>query len=306
MATINIGMLKHAYTLVTIVFRDEVGFLRLQARSLAMYLHRKMFREIIVIANEPPAMPDDWHERVMRAYADFGCRVRILTVSDLTDVPLRSGWFSQQVLKLLVAKLVKTEFYLLLDAKNHLTHPFKPDHLEGDGKPRMFTHSYRAHTLRRYLYPTLEYFGLSKDHADRFNATITPFAIHSQTCRDLLRFVEQKEQQRFEDVFMKHRPQMTEFFMYGSYLRTQREIGDLYNLDGYNYPVVWKEWTADHTVHGHISRAEREHLSFFSVHRASVPLLTLAGRQAVAEFWTRRGLFPNAQEAKRFLRNPND
>lgn len=78
---------------------------------------RKMFREIIVIANEPPPMPDDWQERVLRAYGAHADRVRILTVSDLTDVPLRSGWFSQQVLKLIVARLVKTEFYLLLDSR---------------------------------------------------------------------------------------------------------------------------------------------------------------------------------------------
>jgi hypothetical protein len=292
----------NSYSVVTITFCQEIDLLRLQARSFTLYLPPDLIDEIIVIANEPPEMPVGWQEQVRYAYGSFRSRVRFLTVRDLTNMPLRSGWFTQQALKLLAAHHVTTSHYLILDSKNHLVFPYTDYHLPPHGRPRMLMHNYSSHhPLRRYLYNALDYFGLPHQ-VDGFVPTITPFVMPTQLCRDMMQEVAQREQRPFEQTFLRHEPRLTEFFLFGAYLRTKATFGDYYTASGMLCTVIWRE-VAPHIIQvkAALEHADKAHVPFFAIHRESFVRFDQLTRQLIAEFWARRGLFPRLGAALRFL-----
>jgi len=157
--------MQQQYTLVTVAYVDDVGFMHLQARSIARYVPRNLIKQIIVVENAPPALPDGWRHKLKREYGSLADLVKFIPASQLAVMaPDIGGWFTQQVLKLAVADEVATDYYLILDAKNHFVFPLTRERLEVNGKPNMFIHGYEKHTLRRYLEPILHYFGLPQSH----------------------------------------------------------------------------------------------------------------------------------------------
>jgi hypothetical protein len=293
----------NSYSIVTITFCEELDLLRLQARSLTLYLPPKLIGEIIVIANEPPAMPTGWRDSVLKAYGHFRSRVRFLQATDLTSMPIRSGWFSQQVLKLLAANHVSASHYLILDSKNHLVFPFSDHYLPAEGKPRMPIHFYRAtHSLRPYLFAALDYFDLSHDVAQPFLPTTTPYIVQTDICREMMHYMAEREQQPFEQTFLQRKPRLTEFFLYAAYLLTKGSFKDFYEETGMYGLVVWKELAPFvEEVNAIIHQCESAKIPFFAVHRVSLSLLNQRAQRLIASFWTRRGLFPDTGSAVRFL-----
>ncbi len=100
-------MIVEKYSLVTVTYKDELGFTRMQARSIARYVPRDFLAEILVVANIPPAMPEGWQASLMCAYGSSADLVRFVPAAAIAEIPDKtSGWFSQQVLKLSVSKIV--------------------------------------------------------------------------------------------------------------------------------------------------------------------------------------------------------
>lgn len=283
--------------------------MRLQARSMSRYVSPDLLDEIIVIENTPPAMADRWRDQMREEYNALAHLVRFLPASAIVSMPQGiAGWFSQQALKLKVAEVVRSDRFLILDAKNHFVFPFGRENIERNGKPRIYTHGYTKHPLRRYLEPILRYFGLPVDeHVQRFLPTTPPFVMDTNIVCEMIQHLSLREGKRFEEAFFRSPTTFTEFFLYGAYLlATDRSFDDMYDMSSGGSPVIWKEIAADDArVTADIASAERRSWPLFSVHRASFPLLTETGRKLVAEFWVRRKLFPSMAEALAYLDAPN-
>jgi hypothetical protein len=101
-----------------------------------------------------------------------------------------SGWFGQQVLKLKIAHDVKSEFYVVLDAKNTLIREVRADSL--------FTECHQARIQAEFKYddipqPHSDWYARSARALDLdppssgyWPARITPVVMHTQTVLDLL------------------------------------------------------------------------------------------------------------------------
>ncbi len=75
-------------------------------------------------------------------------KVDYLRPEEIVDLPPMPGWVGQQVLKLLVHQHVTSEYYVVLDAKNHWNQT--TDHhtfVNPDGRARGASHTYRGHAL---------------------------------------------------------------------------------------------------------------------------------------------------------------
>lgn len=296
------------YAFVTIAYLNDIGFMHLQARSMCRYVPRDLIAEIIVVENTPPKLPDIWRERLRKSYGPLRDLVRFISASSIAKIPLNTaGWFSQQVLKLMAAKVVTAPAYLLLDAKNHFIFPLTRAHMEAAGKPRMFTHGYQTHPLKRYLEPILKYFDLPLDHVKRMLPTTPPFYIPTALAREVIQTIAAHEKRDFEQVFLKSKVRFTEFFLLGAYILHKKcRFEDYYDLSGGNFSCIWKEMAPhDNTVSNEIARSEQRQAPFFAVHRASFHLLSDKSRTNIAQFWHRRQLFDTEADALRFFHEPN-
>jgi Family of unknown function (DUF6492) len=292
------------YTIVTIAYQQDSGFMRLQARSIARYVAPDIIGAIIVVENTP-APRDGWRAQMLREYGHFADLVKFVPAATIATIPATaSGWFSQQVLKLMVATIVQTKRYLILDAKNHFISPLTADIIEAKGKPRSFVYSYHTHPLRHYLESILDFYALPRQHVERFLPTTPPFYVDTKlVCAVIEDFKQRTKNPSFETAFLQSK--FTEFFMIGSYiLSTQRKFEDIYDLSGSGGIVLWKEIGANDAE---IARALRANSKspYFSLHRATIPLLSATSKDSIAKFWHQHGLFDTELAAHRYLVDPN-
>lgn len=245
---------------------------------------------------------------MLREYGSLAPAVRFVDARQITDMPpYVSGWFSQQILKLMAARIVQTERYLVLDAKNHLVFPLTRRCIE-TSSGRMLLHSmnYEHHNMQSFLANTLDYFGLSlRDHVKGFLPTTTPFPLSTETVRDLVRYIEAREKKPFPEAFVDDGFKRTEFFLVGAYLIAYgRQLAEFYDLSGPGWATVWPEDTAEE-IRRKIAWCETNAIAVFAVHRRAIPQFDESTRHAIAAFWQRRHLFRTLELPLRFLREFN-
>jgi len=291
------------YTIVTVAFEGDIELMDLQARSMKLYCDPSLIEEIIVIDNFTKQKPKRWEETLLSAYGHMARKVRIIPAAELAKTHDLSGWLSQQVLKLAVSNVIKTDRYVILDAKNHLIKPLVRDFLEtSEGKIRINGYGYAAHPLRPHLERTCAYAKLDPTGPlEKFVRTSTPFTMITSVAKAIVDNIEEAEKEDFALVMRKHG--FTEFFLYAATLAKVGVLHDLYEWNQPFSPDIWK-WGAQDlkVIQEAIEKAEKDTTGpFFSVHRGAIPLLIPAGRDKICDLWSARSLFPNATAAFEFL-----
>ena len=284
------------YTLVTVAHLTDFPLLKLQARSLNHYLDRRFVKDIIVVDNTTNGMlPPD---QLLSQYGRLP--VRIIRATDIAIIqPGTYGWFTQQIHKLLVAKYVTTERYIILDAKTHLVDPLDHTMFDApDGRIRAGRYRYGHHTLRRYLLRCCEYLHVDPARVmECMLATTPPFTMKAAVVRALIAAVEKREKCPFAQAFLKRG--LTEFFLYGTYIvSTGHELEDYYKFDNWMGTTLWRE-NGDAHMQWQIAHPERV---FFAVHRASFKNMNPLTQHSLAHFWHGRRLFSSFQDALRFVK----
>ncbi len=107
-------------TIVTVAYEGDRLALLLQAKSLGLYGGGAGIVEVIVVENASAGVRLNWRPELLAAYGSLAPVVRFVPSPEVAALPQAEGWWTQQVLKLEVARLVGTADYLLLDAKHHL------------------------------------------------------------------------------------------------------------------------------------------------------------------------------------------
>lgn len=148
------------YSFVTIWFEGDAGLLDLQARSMRQYC-RDLIEEIIIVDNSSQGATR-WQGGLLHQYGDLANQVQFIHAADIAAIPKQTdGWLSQQVLKIKIAYVVRSDRYVALDAKNHLVSALTREFLESStGQPRTNGYSYVDQPMLEYLERTLDYLGL--------------------------------------------------------------------------------------------------------------------------------------------------
>jgi hypothetical protein len=295
------------YTFVTVGYGAEAGLLRLQARSMRLFCPADLVDEIIIVDNSQPAASNRWRADLLQQYGNLAKLVRFIPSADLATMPVTAdGWWTQQVLKIKVADVIRSERYVVLDAKNHLISKLRRDFLETQtGVPRLNGHAYENKPqMLDFLKRTLSYFGVDPEpHLKWFTRTATPFTILVSEACDLMRTMEERECKPFSSALLER--ELTEFFLYAGFLESKGILKSSYDLTQPHCEHIWGETANEAGCVNAIRKAEKKDCPFFSVHRKALANMDEKGRAAVAEFWCARGLFPSVKDAIRFLRDPN-
>lgn len=295
------------YALVTVFHKPDYPLLRLQARSLARYLSPDFIDEIYVIANDGLTGSHDWQLPLLSDYGRLGDKIRFLDASQVAPIPGSiDSYQSQQILKLMVGRVVSSDRYMVLDAKNHLVFPLSSESYENGDRIRSIRVSYKGRRgIRPFLDSSLTYFGIDDEDIVRsFLPTITPFVFPTRVVNALTAIITQRERRPFPLAF--NSLGTTEFLLFGGFLCSlPGGIGQFYDTSGpdYRHRVIWPEIAAKGQagVEYVTAQVEDERLPFFTVHRHAFPLLDDKSKEAIASLWARRHLFESFERALRFV-----
>lgn len=286
-------------TLVTVAFEQSRVGLIMQARSLRLYCPEDLVEEIIVVDNSKRNQGMPWISDVLAEYGKLRDLVRIIPASDIAEVSLEEdGWWSQQALKVEVARHVKTEFYLVLDCKHHLVKPLLPDFVILDGRLRVRAANYVGHPLIKHLAAALDHFRLSYDNISFFPTTTPPFPFDVATALACTAYGKAKAGSLI--AFMRE-TNITEFFLYSAYLLSLDRLNVVHSLHTIPYPNFWPVNPTAAAAAELISASRNSESPFIGLHRRA---LANADRQAlymIANYWVTQGLVATPSEAFRLL-----
>jgi len=214
-------------SLITVVHRPEIPYIKLQAKSIQQYFDPDYIQSIHVVVNDDDSVCDlidkSW-------YGDLADRVNITPRSIYGYRDRVNGWDSQQLLKLLTASKVRTDWSMVLDAKTFFvkqcTHEllFLGDKAVTDSQypQEVFTPS------RQCVERT---FNLSLDKI--IGPAGVPFLFHTATVKSMIADIEKMVNTTFADWFqtnVQYPIFLTEFFLYSGYVKHKHgNINELYS-----------------------------------------------------------------------------
>lgn len=287
---------QSTYTVVTVVYEGDTAGLELQARSLGIHASPDLISSVIVIGNFNQAPDTGWWEKTRLLYGPLADRAVLMPAKDVsTGIDGLTGWWSQQVLKIEIAKLISTDAYLILDSKHHLLKPLERSFLQDDlGRLRIRCANYQGHSLRGYLTNALTEFSLPESAADFFPTTTPPFPFDTKVA---LRLMQHGEAASGSLARYMLGNQLTEFFSYSAFLLATGELDHLYDLHSMPYPMVWPRKTDDDAVLSVIKTAREGESPFFAVHRRAAGDLSAHAKAQIASLWVDAGLRTSAEDA---------
>ena len=289
---------------VTVVFEAEVPLLELQARSIARHVQDGVFDEYLVIDNTRKGLSPRARRRIRAELGSQGNRLAFTSRSAFHTAPTASGWRSQQSLKLMAARQLTADHYVVLDAKNHFIEPTtRADFFDSvTGLPHGGIHSFERHPLRPQLEHVAAVLGLDPASAvERFTATVPPVVLERRVVNEVVVDVSGGEPDLFPTEF--ERAGFTEFFLYSGWQIARGATPDeLVSGRSLVSPTIWAGASAPHQVRAALEQAAVADTTTLAVHRRALARLRRESVRDLAVFWTSHGLFRSSAEARRFIR----
>lgn len=209
--------------LVTVFFGLEIPFMEIQALSIDKCFNRDLVNKVIVIINEPSVEQEEktalkFEELVRPRYGQFADKVIVIKASHFGTLSDK-GWLTQQGCKLAAAKHCSSEYYLVLDAKNHAIRLVDLDTVfDANGIPvKIFTKT--RQDQRPWLDASFSFFDQENLIPNyRCPSSAPPFPINAKVGAELVDFIEGKEGKDILSFFIDKDDVSTEFTLYVAYL----------------------------------------------------------------------------------------
>ena len=192
----------------------------LQARSIAKYFARDCLGQVLYVWNDASAAPKGLHAELAACLGDVRFRFVYADSLGIESSAIEvDGWTTQQAAKLLAARRIDADHYLVLDAKNHFIWPcVVTDFLAEDGRAVAPIERIGSTAAFRY---SVNYFHIDGDTADdRGVLDVTPFVFRTDVVRRLLVALEQKDGS-VVTAFLAHQNKLMEFMSYQAYARAR-------------------------------------------------------------------------------------
>ena len=322
------------FDIVTVVFRDEIALLKLQARSLVQFFDPGLIGAILVVVND--RLEDDCVRQIEAMAGDYGdlrARLRIVRPSELqpglaetmgtrierffvTHVAGRlrnanpwrkgaregwkgnKGWNLQQAFKLMAVSVCTGSHVLILDAKNHfIARVGAEDFIAPDGRAR--TRALVPHDLQQgWIVASFQRLGFPAEKACEKSApTVTPMVIERAVFDRAVQLIRQRLGP-IDLLFARHRKKCTEFMLL--FAAVDQGTGAWWTIfaEGLFASVtVFTRYGADN-IPGLIERARADKAVMFGLHRNAMLSAPEAVRAALLQFWVDRGLLRSLDEGR--------
>ena len=277
-------------TIVSVTFSGDARLSVLQALSVDRLFPVGEIDEYLLVLNDPdPAALESFFRRHLagRVSPELWAKIRFLAPSDIVDTSGTRGQRSQQLVKLHVSRLVRTEHYLLLDAKNMFVRPTTIDDFWLGGRIRTQVKPVTSYWLP-YVTASLDILGVPSDGAwaDTSMPTITPYLMITSDVRGLLEDLSDRVGDAPAAAWEVSHGKATEFYLYYAYL---------VKIYGEEVPYVhstpvchtlFTTWPQEHDKALEMIQAtSTDDLPMFGVHRARLPQLSRVQTGALHALW---------------------
>lgn len=271
--------------LITVVFQEELHFLKIQARSIELYTRTQDIGNIYVVVNDVDSVVDlvdpVW-------YGTHQAKVKIVPYSKWNFGADRlNGWQSQQLCKLLAASEASSAWSMCLDAKTWFIRPLDLSKLF-DKQQRVNSGALPVHPMFTNSRQFLErYYNISMPKIIGPAGAGTVF--HSATVQALVNsfgdFME------FFKTNVANTNAITEFHLYSSFVLARNgTYNKLYNKTQYYSCYNLAHWELDKfdsVYHGYV---HDDRALTASIHRKAYPLLSAKQIRRWQKFLAQKGL----------------
>jgi len=193
-------------------------------KTFDKFLDKSSLSEFIIIcpSGEVPFV----NEQIVNKYPEFPWK--IYNDSQLLDNGVSAGWAKQQLSKMAISQLVKTEHYLIIDDDTYLTRKFDYNSLfASDGKLRMNKINIDFPFFFLWSNQLLDYdFDLVQKA--EYVMGITPEIFHTQTVKDIIKYLVTKYGKNKQWQLKLEKNKFTEYGVYWIWLLKQGTYKDLY------------------------------------------------------------------------------
>jgi len=258
--------------LITVVFQKELYLLKVQARSIDLYVTSDKINKIFVLVNDSPEI----NSQIDPAWwGQHHHKVVVLNRSLFGVDPSLDGWSSQQYYKLAVAAQSSASWSMCLDAKTWFVQELQFD--------KLFDNQGRA---RFKCFPTIEVFLDAQHFVEKFfniesklviGPGGVPFMFHTETIKQLPTYLEQQHNVSLFDFFREHvkLPSLvTEFVLYSGWTKfLHGSLDCLYSNDQYYRPQNIADFERYMFDDLHTRMYHTDCLTV-SIHRSVYPFLT--------------------------------
>ncbi len=288
-----------------VAFLGELKLLQLQARSLRLYADADLIKNIHILVHDrhPEIFLWQFLQRVLPEYGALANKINFVDTRILFGVQVpRDGWWGQQAAKLLAARVVSADCYLVLDCKNHLIRSLNHESIF-DQNGRMKMPMVAIHEPYRERYNAArEFFGLAtSDESAKTLPTVTPFLFKTTFVLELLQYVEKKESCTFYNFFM--RKVCTEFYLYIAFLAaSNRPIDSSYSQCKAIKATLFEEAVHNESMQHQIQKmVQNDSVYSFGVHRRAAAIATPEFIEVVSQIWQQFSLSNGQKESEYFL-----
>jgi hypothetical protein len=275
--------------ILTVVFKEELPYLKTQGQSCDLYLNDET-SIIHVIVNDEDAVCGEIDKAWWGRHAN---RVNIIPRSNWNMTYHPDGWVSQQSLKLLGTSLSNADWCLILDAKTWFVSPFYPQsYISDDGRIKCGA----PFTIHRAFLNNSTFLGdlLGIKFDTVLNPGGVPHWFNPPTVRELLTRFEELFHEKFDEFWLNHYKVATEFVLYSAYLYYRDgSLDKMHSIDDRNEPQI----RANNFCHSDISEADWKlsrivlpEITHVGMHRRAWPQLSKEQQQKFIQIMSSRGL----------------
>ena len=210
---------------VTVVFQRDLNLLKLQARSIALYVPKNLIKSIIIICRDEQS-PDIIRNNIVSEYKDLQNKVTVYNNSQFINEKtneIDNGWFIQQIIKLRAYKVCTSKYHIVLDAKNHFISPIDESFFFKNEKPLQVLENCKTYNMRNYIINSLNVFEnyknstssvlyYTEENAPYFQTLLTPVIFKTEICKEIDSIMILEE-------FINSQVHCAEFALYAAYLK---------------------------------------------------------------------------------------
>jgi len=292
-------MYKNKLDFVIIIFNSKLEILlaKLQSQSF-IFVDPDIVNYIYFIFNDIDTSDSVCQSKIISEILpyfpeSFKNQVKIRSSKDLGIDFKSSNWFNQQLSKIIVANIIETDHYVVLDGKNHFIKNVSLDYFfTKDGKVKYNLQSHDSNMLN-YYHQCLGYFKVACPFASRFSdthkfQTVTPFVFNTKDTLELIRYTEEKEVCSFESFFLNSE-KYTEFFFYFGYLIYAGKFNELEIVPEVRFTTIGRADPKLYSYNSFESKIEliqqNSQLSVFGLHRGAIVFLDDIYKTSLISFY---------------------
>lgn len=287
--------------LVTVVFKQELTYLKTQAKSIELYINSSDINSIVVVVNDSidvlNSIDTTW-------YGINSYKVKLIHYSELiseSELLLwasRDGWETQQICKLLASNTSTVDWNMIIDAKTFFVCPLILSNIINSDNQVFSNPTKISHYFTNERDFIEEYFNIQLNN-NYIGPGGVPFLMHTPTVKSMIDYIKIRENISLTEFFSQH--PMTEFLLYSGYVMyINKDYTTLYQpryMNTYKYYHIadWQYEEFD-SIMQFINKFTNT--LTISLHRRAYPHLTDAQKTKWFELLYNKGLIDSVEDTK--------